>query len=524
MFNYVILFSYISISYFLNYDIMLNVFNVISKMSLIDKKNFRLFLEKSNKRKEVKNLEYFDLLLDEDYLEKEVKEKLYPNGNYGAYHGLRKRFIDALVLFMTEHAEVNDISTDMEISKLIMASRNQLGQKHYELGFLLLNRAEKKSLSGANYILLNQIYHLKIQYAHRSSNVNLEELLILFKENQNYMIQEEKLNMAYALVNKKYREMLFEGKIQPVNNLIDDVFKACDIEKAEGLSYKSIYQLASIFTNYANLSKDFYSVKSFVIDQFMFANNLDKGLNDDNLYKMEVVYLIANMHFRVKEFDKSLEYIQNLERLCRLTPKYKRLFYKRLICLKALTLHFSNHPDVAIELLKEEIGRLKLFGADDLNIVLSVVMMKVQVGLFKEAEVLLNKLKHSDNWYTRKMGKDWILQKHFMEIILNIELGNIDKVDSRLRSFIRNYSDYFKQIGQDRVLIFVQLIKQFYHNPEYVTSKEFHSKVEHSFDWKLPEQEDIFVMSCYAWLKSKMFKTDLYSTTLKLVSKKSNSK
>ena len=123
-----------------------------------------------------------------------------------------------------------------------------------------------------------------------------------------------------------------------------------------------------------------------------------------------------------------------------------------------------------------------------------------------------------------KWGRIGFLQKHFMEIILNIELGNIDKVDSRLRSFIRNYSDYFKQIGQDRVLIFVQLIKQFYHNPEYVTSKEFHSKVEHSFDWKLPEQEDIFVMSCYAWLKSKMFKTDLYSTTLKLVSKKSNSK
>lgn len=502
---------------------MLDVLSVISKMSVVDKRNFRSFLEKSNKRKHVKNIEYFDLLQGKDCIEKEIKECLYPDGNYGAYHGLRKRFIDALILFITEYAEVNEVSVDMEISKLIMASRNQLGQKHYELGFLLLNRAEKKSISSSNYILLNQIYHLKIQYAHRSSNINLEELLPLFQLNQANMIQEEKLNMAYALVNKKYRELLYEGKIQSVETLIEDVFKTCEIKKAEGLSYKSIYQLASIFTKYAKLSKDFYSVKSFVIDQFKLTNDLDDKLDVDALYKMEVIYLIANMHFRVKDFEKSLEYIHRLEYLCRITPKYKRLFDKRVLCIKALTLHFSNNPKLAIGLLKEEMKKTKLFGADDLNIVLSAIMMKVQVGLFNEASNLLNQLKHSDQWYMRKMGKDWVLQKHFMEIILNIELGNIDKVDSRLRSFVRNYTEYFNQTGQQRVLIFIQLIKQIYHHPEYVTSVEFHSKVEHSFDWRLPEQEDIFVMSCFAWLKSKMFKTDLYKTTLGLVAKKSNS-
>jgi len=502
---------------------MINVLNVVSKMSTVDKKNFRLFLEKNNKRKDVKNIEYFDLLVSKDCIEKEIKETLYPKGNFGAYHGLRKRFIDGLVLFMAEqHAEIYEVSAEMEISKLIMASRNQLSQKQYELGFLLLNRAEKKSKANSNYILLHQIYHLKIQYAHKSDQVDLEELMELFQINQRHMIQEEKLNMAYAVVNKHYREMLYENKIQPIETLIQDVFEKCKIKKAEGLSYKSIYQLASIFTNYAKLSKDFYSVQSFVINQYDFANRLGKQSREDVLYKMEVIYLIANMYFRVKDFKKSLEYCLILEKLSRLNPRYKKLFNKRLICLKALALHFNNHPKLAIALLKEELHKAKLFGVEDLNIILSVIMMKVQVGLFKEAAVLLNQLKHSEKWYTHKMGKDWVLQKHFMEIILNIELGNIDRVDSRLRSFLRSYSDYFRQIGQERVLIFIKLIKQFYHNPEYVTSAEFYLKVEQSFDWRLPEQEDIFVMSCYAWLKSKMFKTDLYITTLELVAKKSD--
>lgn len=507
----------------INDDIMLSINKIFSNLTVLEKKNFRKFIADNNKRKDVKNIEYFDLLISENYSEQEIKILLYPNGNFGAYHGLRKRFIDAFVLFMTEqYVEINSINSEMEISKLIMVSKNQLKQKQYELGFLLLNKAEKKSLNSGNYGLLHQIYHLKIQYAHKSDKIDLDQIMDLFKINQEHMMQEEKLNMAYAVVNKKYREMLYENKIQPIDSLMKHVFETCDIEKAKGFSFKSIYQLASMFTNYAKLSKDFYSIRSFVINQYDLANQLLKESKEDIVYKMEVTYLIANMYFRVKDFNSSLEYISILKRLNRLNPKYKNLFYKRIICLKALALHFNNQPLLAIDILKEEMNKVKLFNSEDLDIILSAVMMKVQVGLFNEAILLLNKLKHTDNWYTLKMGKDWVLQKHFIEIILNIEMGDIDRVDSRLRSFIKNYSQYFKETGQERVLIFIDLIKQFYHNPEYVTTKEFHIKVEQNIDWKLPEQEDIFVMSCFAWLKSKMFKTNLYETTLDLVRKKSN--
>ena len=43
--------------------------------------------------------------------------------------------------------------------------------------------------------------------------------------------------------------------------------------------------------------------------------------------------------------------------------------------------------------------------------------------------------------------------------------------------------------------------------------------MEQSFEWIGPEREDIFVMSFYAWLKSKMEKKLLYKTTLDLVAK-----
>jgi len=67
------------------------------------------------------------------------------------------------------------------------------------------------------------------------------------------------------------------------------------------------------------------------------------------------------------------------------------------------------------------------------------------------------------------------------------------------------------------VLNFIQLANYYYEYPENVTSAEFKERVEKSFEWVGAEREDVFVMSFYGWLKSKMEQRNLYTTTLDLV-------
>jgi len=114
---------------------------------------------------------------------------------------------------------------------------------------------------------------------------------------------------------------------------------------------------------------------------------------------------------------------------------------------------------------------------------------------------------------------EWIIKKNLTEIILHIELNNIDLVESRLLSFKRNYNKYLRQIGQERVITYLKFVTEYYKRPELVTSKAFKDKVEKSFKWIEAEQEDIFVMSFFAWLRSKMENKPLYEITLKLVEK-----
>ncbi|TWO34453.1 hypothetical protein E1J38_000960 [Seonamhaeicola sediminis] len=61
------------------------------------------------------------------------------------------------------------------------------------------------------------------------------------------------------------------------------------------------------------------------------------------------------------------------------------------------------------------------------------------------------------------------------------------------------------------------MVKRLYNNPEEVTTESFKNTVKNSFEWTNAKREDIFVMSFYAWLKSKMTKTPIYKTTLDVI-------
>ena len=99
----------------------------------------------------------------------------------------------------------------------------------------------------------------------------------------------------------------------------------------------------------------------------------------------------------------------------------------------------------------------------------------------------------------------------------HLELQNIDLFESRLLSFKRKHIQFLLEINQERVITFLKLVEQYYKNPDIVTTSDFFNLVENSFVFVGAKQEDIFVMSFYAWLKSKMTQQPIYDVTSALI-------
>ncbi|WP_353780157.1 hypothetical protein [Winogradskyella sp. 3972H.M.0a.05] len=496
---------------------MTSLNDIIKALSVDEQQRFITYLEKKNKRHDSKNIQLFKLLAKQEQPSEVIYKSLYKSGNKNAYHALRKRLLSSLIDFIANINLEEENSTDMHIIKYILASRTFLMHKQYGTAYKLLDKAEKLSLEHQLFPLLNEIYHTKIQYAYTLPELDLDDLVSKFNINQKHLYTEEQLNIVYAKIRRTLARIKYKGEVINFQKLLNKTLEEHQISMHDSMSFKSLYQLMTIASISALISKDYLEIEPFVINTYQ--SLIDHKQKSKQLYyHLHVLYMISNTLFRNKKFETSLEYLNLMKQeMVQNRKKYFNHFKLKYDLLFALNLNYSNQQQDAISYLEAVISKKHQDLEALLDIHLSLITFYFQNNQYKEAYKLFSKFYHTDKWYIEKAGKEWTIKKSLIEILLHLELGNIDLFESRLRSFRRSYSTYLKSIGQKRVLTYLNLIEIYYRNPESVTSEAFIEKVELSFDWIEAKREDIFVMSFYAWLKSKMEKRHLYDTTLHLV-------
>ncbi len=490
---------------------------IISTLTTEERQRFVSFLEKKNKRNDTKNVQLFKHLLKDELNSKDLCFKLYGSHKKDAYHALRKRLYQSIIDFIANVSLHDEKAVDMQIIKFILASRTCLEHKQYKVAYKILDKAEALATEHHLFPLLNEIYHTKIQYGYANPSVNIDALIIKFKSNQKNHFLEDQLNIVYAKIRQALNNITYKGDVVDFQTLLNTTLKKYNINRAESMSFKSLYQLMAIVGLSAFVTNDYLKTEPFLINTYnsiIADNRKDKQL----FYHIQILYLIANTLFRNKKFNESRHYLELMhQQMLQQQKKHYNTFKLKYNLLLSLNYNFSNNQDNAIKTL-EPLTHLKHADTESLlDIHLSLIMFHFQKNELKMAHTLFSKFYHTDNWYTERAGKEWVIKKNIIEILLHIDLGNIDLVESRLLSFKRNHFNYLKSINQVRVITYLRLIENYYKTPEIVTSKKFKSTVENAFEWISTQKEDIFVMSFYAWLKSKMEKRPLYITTLNLV-------
>ncbi|WP_299549422.1 hypothetical protein [Seonamhaeicola sp.] len=496
---------------------MNNLNTLISAFSTENQQRFLNYLEKNNKREDVKNISLFKYLLDDELSSKDICLKLYGSHKKDAYHALRKRLYQSIINFTANNSLQEENSVENSVIKYTIASRFFFQQKQYRPAFKVLKKAETIAKEHHLFALLNEIYHTQIQYADFNPDINLDTLISDFSKNEEKLLLQGKLNIIYAKVKHTLNSMTYKGEIIDFQAILNDLFEAYNIDIDESMSFKSLYQLMSIVSFSAFATNDYLEVEPFLVNTY---NSILSYKSEEKLpfYHIQILYMIANTFFRNKKFEASLDYLNRMHREMLLhQKKYYNTFTLKYHLLLALNLNFINNQEQAINTLKPFLNKRHADLESLLDIHLSLMMFYFQKHDFKKALNIFSKFYHTDKWYIEKAGIDWVLKKNLAEILLHIELKNIDLVESRLLSFQRNHYKYLKATKQERAITFLERVKHYYKHPEEITSDTFKTTVKNSFEWISAEREDIFVMSFYAWLRSKMIKKPIYETTLDLI-------
>lgn len=517
-FNIIIINTLYLLIYFIKYlRNKMNLTTTIKSLNSKEQQEFITYLTKRNKRYDTKNIKLFKLLLNEKTNPKTIAKRLYNSDNKNAYHALRKRLLDSLIDFTANKSLKDESSIDIKIIKHILASRTFLLQKNYSIAFKILNKAEEIASENSLYALLNEIYHTKIQYASNIKDYNLEELIKKQEKNNVLHDLENRLNIFYSKLKLAVNNINQRKEIVNFETIIKEIFSNLNITLNQSLSFKSLYQIFAIVNISALKTKRYYEIESFILDSYSILKA--KPSNDKQLYyQIEIVYIIANTLFRNKKFKKSQLFLNEMLELIQLkNNKYYKDFISKYTLLKALNLNFTNQPTEATLLINNSLKSKYNDTEALLDFNLCLVMFYFQQENFNHAKKIISKFYHTDKWHIEKVGIDWVIKKCLAELLLLIELNEENLFYSRLKSFKRQYTKYLKEINQTRILNFLTLAEQHYKNPEKTTSKKFKDKITTNIEWKNTLKEDIFVISFYAWLKSKTEQKPIYETTLKLL-------
>ena len=498
---------------------MIDINSIISTFSTEEKQRFISYLNQKNKRKDAKNIKLFKLLSREDLDAKSISKSLYGTESSNAYHALRKRLYESIIDFTANIQLEDEHSVEMGLIKYILSARSFLQQQQYKIAFKILDKAEKTAKEQQLFPYLNEIYHTKIQYAHNISDLDLGTLIKKFKDNENLKSQEDQLNIIYAKVRQTLNEITYKAQVISIEDILFQNFEDYKENFIEQLSFKSLYQLIRIASVSAFATKNYLIIEPFILKTYKHLTSRETK-KEQLVYHIEVLYQIANTLFRNKKFIDSQYYLDLMKaEMLKKRKKHYKTYRLKYHLLQCLNLNYSGQQIQAIETLEELITMSNADYESVLDIHLCLITCYVQKKEFKKALSVFSKFYHSDKWYTEKAGKEWVLKKNIIEIILYIELGHTDLAESRLRSFKRLHYSYLRENNQQRVIHFINFVEHYFKTPELVTSLSFKENVENTFEWVSAKQEDIFVMSFYAWLKSKMEQKDLYQCTLELIQK-----
>lgn len=497
-----------------------NLKETIATLSPEDVREFRLFINRQKKKKGRKDLELFHLLLEKRAMKpREIIREFYREENRNAYHSIRKRLFRHLTEFILLKQKNKDTSASSSVMGMISLSRYLFDKKLYRPAWIYLEKAEEIAIANEQFDLLNSIYNLQIERYSPEFGGNLKNLIRKRNENKKSLDEDERAIIAKSIIQNELNPVILEGKELNFDRIISRVLKECELTEVVAKRPKLLFNIITIVRSAILANKDYFSFEPYIIGLVREAEKNFGFTKSSHYYKLKLLYMIAHVLYRNRKFDESEKYLEKLyHEMEQFNRSHFDIFFPKYLLLLAVIKSYQGKNKEAISIQEKAIkSDMKFSFRDELNIFLNQSVYHFNSAEYKKANEIFLKFDHSDHWYGKKLGKEWVLRKNLMEVFLQYEMGNDDIAMNRIRSMERFFESFFENPAYKRVKIFLGLVKDFLGNPASVSSPEFEKKIMDSKIFLPDEHEDIRAIAFFCWLKSKMVKQPYYKVLVERV-------
>ncbi len=497
---------------------MTSPFQLIAEFNELDRHDFKLFVKNStSKRNSIIN-EFLGLVY-QGFTSKVICEKLYGSYPHTAFYALRKRLTHLLLEYFANERDKELDSPENEVMLLFKAGKKLILNKKYKIGFEYVGKALKKSKDNEFLELTLEILMELVQVAHLNPKIKLSSILLEVECYKNLKNKNDTIAIVYAQVKEKLNEFFLNSIEVSALKEIECIFQKHTLSIDQDLSYRTLYQLGQLSLATSTVTKNFVQELTGFgkIAENIIASKIPKNSNQWT-FKLKLLYLLASSNYRAKRFEKSKDYLNRILKLSK-TNKVTLLyeFHFKIVVLKSLNINYLGDNRKAFEVLDELLKTSKLQKSNknwlDGYGVMSMILFHGKQ--YSSIVKLYRDFKRSDIYFMEIIGLEWVLRKNLVLILTHFELGNIEISEELITRFNSDNQRFLSE--NPRVTFFMTCIQKVVSNPFQAQNSHFHRFVESKLEKKPRYEEDIFVLSFFAWLKAKMLGEEVYESTIELV-------
>ncbi|MDN5199767.1 hypothetical protein QQ008_00295 [Fulvivirgaceae bacterium BMA10] len=483
-------------------------------------RELKVFIKRQKNKAERKDLDLFNLMREENFVKpKEYIERLYSTPNANAYHALRKRLFKHIISFLfLKRIEEDNTSASMVMGMLSL-SRYLFNEEKLRLAWHYLEKSEELAIQNEQYDLLSNIYNLQVEYSDSEYAPALSKILGNRKRYQQLADMEERAALASSLIKQRLKEVRLKSKQLDFDKIISDTLDQFELKESLYQQPKYLYNILAITRSAMLAKKDFYSFEPYIIKHYEQLTRKRVFNRANHFYKLSILYMLCHVLYRNRKFMQALEYLTLFKKgTYEFNRVYLRKFHVRYIMLLAAVKSYLGHSNESITLLEKLLNeKISLEEEDRLKILLNLGLYYFQQGDLRNANHVSIRFGHTDNWCAKKMGREWLMKKNLMELIIQYELGNADIVHTRLATFNKNFRDLYDNPIYNRVQRYTKFIRTLIDDPNCLSDKAFMQETTSILTQVPEEQEDLQAMTFYSWLKAKFQKRNFYVVLLETV-------
>jgi len=470
-----------------------NIFKTLSKS---DKREFLLFLDRKKRKANRKDIQVCEALMQNKV------PKIENNNNY---HAIRNRIKKELIIFIFLKQIENDVTGESELLNEINLCRFLFNNQLEKQGWSYLNKTLKKAEDAQNHSVLYTIYLLMLAFSH--TNTELDVYAIIDKKNKlkAYLDREEKLTDTLAIARYKLNNFRINTQEQSLTNLIDSIKKDIDV------NHPSFYLHPKQVCNYLELirgsllyNRDIRPLAPIAEELYIKTKESNGFSKYTTEYKLRILYILSHALYRNQKLEKSFAYLQEMEdTLEKVNNRSFNHYYAKIVALKSSIYFLKGELNNASKVIEEFLeSETTIALKDELNLKLNLLTYYSYNKEYKKANRFFIQMHHSDGWYRRIMGQEWVFKKNAIEMLLQFEMGKDDIALNRINSIIKNNKELVQLPQYKDIILFLKLFKKYIEDPSQV-SKEDLLKVS-SNQSIVSVDKEIKKTAFYSWFLAKV--------------------